>query len=67
MTARKAPRSNVVALQNSELAYIKVEDIEGEHGYAIHAADGTRIGWYADRDIAFAAVRQHALDPVSVH
>lgn len=67
MTARKTPRSNVVALQSSEIAYIKVEDIEGEHGYAIHAADGTRIGWYNDREIAFAAVRQYALDPVSVH
>ena len=58
MTARKTSGGNVVMLQSSEIAYIKVEDIEGEHGYAIHAADGTRIGWYNDRDIAFAAVRQ---------
>tara|TARA_R110000787_G_scaffold91109_5_gene192183 strand:+ start:275 stop:478 length:204 start_codon:yes stop_codon:yes gene_type:complete len=67
MTAKKTSGDAVVMLQNSEIAYIKVEDIEGEHGYAIHAADGTRIGWYNDREIAFAAVRQYALDPVSVH
>lgn len=59
--------SAVIAMQNAAVAYIKVEDLEGEHGYAIHAADGTRIGWYNDRDLAFAAVRQHELHPVSVH
>jgi len=67
MKGKQTSDNAVVALQDSEIAYIKVEDIEGEHGYAIHAADGTRIGWYNDRKIAFAAVRQYALDPVSVH
>jgi len=67
MKGKQSSGKPVVALQNSEIAYIKVEDIEGEHGYAIYAADGTRIGWYNDREIAFAAVRQYALDPVSVH
>ena len=31
------------------------------------AADGTQIAIMADRDVAFAAVRQNDLGPVSVH
>jgi hypothetical protein len=41
--------------------------VEGRPGFAVHASDGTPIGWYDDRAVAFAAVRQHDLEPVSVH
>jgi hypothetical protein len=50
-----------------DLAYIKSVTVDGTHGYAVHAADGTQIAMLADRDVAFATVRQHDLDPVSVH
>lgn len=50
-----------------DVAYVKPEPHEGRAGYAIHAADGTPIGWSEEREIAFAAVVQHEMEPVSVH
>ena len=50
-----------------DLAYIKPVTIEGTIGYAVHAADGTQIAVLPDRRLAFATVRQHDLEPLSVH
>jgi hypothetical protein len=50
-----------------DLAYIKRVIIDGAGGYAVHAADGTQIAVLADRDVAFATVRQNDMEPVSVH
>jgi hypothetical protein len=50
-----------------DLAYVKPVVVENQPGYGVFAADGTQIGLMADRGIAFAAVRQHELEPVSVH
>jgi hypothetical protein len=36
-------------------------------GWAIHAADGTHMGLAPSRDLAFAAIKQHELEPLSVH
>jgi hypothetical protein len=35
--------------------------------FAIHAADGERIGGAPSRELAFAAIRQHGLEPVDAH
>jgi hypothetical protein len=48
------------------LAYIKPTVVNGVTGFSIHAADGTQIGMAPSRDIAFAAVKQHELEPVSL-
>lgn len=50
-----------------DIAYIKRVVINDEVGWSIHGADGTNIGLAHDRALAFAAVRQHDLEPVSVH
>jgi hypothetical protein len=50
-----------------DLAYIKRVAVDGATGYAVHAADGTQIALIPDRDVAFATVRQHDLEPLSVH
>ncbi|MGH7048628.1 MAG: DUF1150 family protein [Stellaceae bacterium] len=50
-----------------DLAYIKRVVGDGTPGYAVHAADGTQIAVLADREVAFATVRQHDLEPLSVH
>jgi hypothetical protein len=50
-----------------KLAYVKPVTIKGDSLFAVHAADGTEIAVIADRDVAYAAVRQHSLEPVSVH
>lgn len=49
-----------------QLAYIKPSVTNGVAGFSIHAADGTQIGMAPTRDIAFAAVKQHELEPVSL-
>lgn len=35
--------------------------------YSVHSADGERIALVGDRALAFAAARQHEMNPVSVH
>jgi hypothetical protein len=49
------------------IAYVKRVVVEDEVAYAVHAADGTPVAVFADRDVAFAAVRQNDMEPVSVH
>jgi hypothetical protein len=50
-----------------DIAYIKHVVVNDGAGYAVHAADGTQIAVLPDRDVAFATVRQHDLEPLSVH
>ncbi len=49
------------------IAYVKRVVVEGEVGYAVHAADGSPMAVFRDLGIAFAAVRQNDMEPVSVH
>ncbi len=35
--------------------------------YSVHTSDGERIALVGNRDLAFAAARQHEMNPVSVH
>lgn len=59
--------TDLAALGLQQVAYIKPVKVQGIQAYAVHAADGTEIAVMANRDVAVAAVRQHELDPVSVH
>ena len=56
-----------VALGVDRLAYVRPAVVEGRTVYTIHNADGNEIGVMAERDIAFAAVKQNDMEPVSVH
>lgn len=56
-----------LALGAPNLAYVKPVVVDGEPGFGIHSADGEILAVVGDRDSAFAAARQHDLDPVSVH
>jgi len=49
------------------LAYIKPVTVDGHRYHSIHAADGTPLTVIAERDLAYATVRQHDLEPNSVH
>jgi hypothetical protein len=49
------------------LAYVKQVTVDGQTAFAVHAADGTEIAVMAERAVAEAAVRQHDLEPLSVH
>ncbi len=51
----------------SVIAYVKRVLVDDELLYAVHAADGTPIGLMRDRDAVFATLRDHDLEPLSVH
>ena len=48
-------------------AYIKPVIVDGRVYHSIHAADGTPLTVMAERELAFATVRQYDLEPTSVH
>ncbi len=49
------------------LAYVRpIETPEGP-AFGIFAANGQQLGAVGDREVAFAAARQHDLEPVNVH
>ena len=50
-----------------DLAYVKPVLVDGVTAFAVHAADGTQVTVLPDREIALATVRQHDLEPLSVH
>ena len=49
------------------VAYVKSVRIEGQAVFSIHAADGTEIAILGNRDVAFATIREHDMEAVSVH
>ena len=60
-----------LALGLRDLAYVKPAAVtEGESTqtvFEIHTADGTTVGTAPSRELAFAAVLQNGLQPVSIH
>jgi hypothetical protein len=51
----------------AQIAYVKPVIVNGEAGFAIHAADGTPMALAQDRATAMAAIVQHEMLPLSVH
>jgi hypothetical protein len=49
-----------------DIAYIK-RAVGGEETFSVHAADGTQIAVFANRELAMVTMRQHDLEPLSVH
>lgn len=64
---RQMTANDLAMLGMQDIAYVKRVVVDGNAGYAIHAADGTQMALTTDRDIAFAVVRQNEMEPVSVH
>jgi len=50
-----------------DLAYIKPVVEDGVEAFAVCAADGTQMAVIPYRNLAFAVVRQHDMEPLSVH
>lgn len=48
-------------------AYVKPVTREGRTSFAVHAADGTYLFCFVSRELAFAALRQQEMEPLSVH
>jgi len=64
---RQMTTTDLAMFGMQDIAYVKPVVVDGNAGYAIHAADGTQMALITDRDVAFAVVRQNELEPVSVH
>ncbi len=61
-----SPR-DFAAYGRAEMAYVKKVEMNGVTAYAVHAADGTYLQRFADRELAFAALRQHDIEPLNTH
>ena len=66
-TIRDLSTYDFATLGVEDIAFVKPVQANSTAAYSIHAADGTEIGLVSDRNVAFAAVRQHDLEPLSVH
>jgi hypothetical protein len=55
----------VLGLQ--DVAYVKRVTLNDAPAFAICAADGTQIAVVVDYQVALATIRQHDLEPLSVH
>lgn len=64
---RQLSAKDFAAFGVNNVAYVKHVRIEDVGAYAIHAADGTQLAVLPERDVAFATVRQHDMEPLSVH
>jgi len=60
-----------LALGLRDVAYIKPNSVtDGESTqlvFEIHTADGMAVGVAPSRELAFAAVRQNGMEPLSIH
>lgn len=59
--------TDFLAFGLNSLAYLKPAVVNGQSCFAIHAADGSQLALVASRDIGFAAMLEHELEPVSLH
>jgi hypothetical protein len=64
---RHLSETQLAQLGVSHIAYIRPVMVNGQHGFAIHAADGTPMAVAGDREVAIAAIVQHEMVPVLVH
>ena len=51
----------------NDVAYVLTQQRDEREVFVIHSADGAEVVALADREIAFATVRQNGLEPLSVH
>jgi hypothetical protein len=64
---RNITPQDLALLGLQDMAYLRSVTFEGTAGYGIFTADGTQVAFAPTRALAEAAVRQHELEPVSVH
>jgi hypothetical protein len=67
LTLHTLSPQDFLALGINDVAYVAKHSRDGEEFFEIHSADGNVVATLADRDVAFALVRQNDLEPLSVH
>jgi hypothetical protein len=66
-TLKNLSASDLLVFGLNDIAYLKPAEVNGQSVYAIHAADGSQLAFVANREVGFAAMHQHELEPVSLH
>jgi hypothetical protein len=59
--------ADLAVLGLADVAYLRAVVIDGQPGFAVHAANGNRLGIAPTREIARAFIREQDLEPVSLH
>jgi hypothetical protein len=67
MDIRHISAAQLAQLGMQQIAYVKPVVLNGENGFAIHAADGTPMAVAGNRDVAIAAIMEHEMVPAQVH
>lgn len=66
-TLRHISPADFASVGVNQVAYVRKTEHKSGELYAIFAADGTQIAVAASQDLAFAAIRQHDMEPLSIH
>ena len=67
MDIRHISAAQLAQLGMQQVAYVKQVVVDGNQGFAIHAADGTPMAVAGDREVAIAAILEHEMVPAQVH
>jgi len=67
VTIRVLSPQDFLMLGINDVAYVKKELQAEREVFVIHSADGNSITAMNNHDVAFAAVRQNGMEPLSVH
>lgn len=66
LLSRLSPEA-FAALGVNQVAYVRPVEENGVGVFAIHAADGTRLSVLPEVAVAFAAIVQNDMQPLSLH
>jgi|ADurb_Total_1013_FD_contig_91_25624_length_836_multi_3_in_0_out_0_1 hypothetical protein len=67
VTVTRLTPASFVRLGLGHIAYVRPILVDGAAAVAIHAADGTQMAVAPDTQVAMAAIRQHEMEPLSLH
>jgi hypothetical protein len=59
--------ADLAVLGLADVAYLRPVIVDGQPGFAVHAANGNKLGIAPSRAIAHAFIREQELEPVSLH
>ena len=63
---RAMSAQDFLSLGLGQLAYVKPITLDGGQGFAVHAANGTRLAVLATREAAVMAARQNDMEPLQL-
>ena len=66
-TLRSLSSQDFLSLGLSQVAYVKRVKQDGRDYFAIYAADGTQMAILASHEAALTVIRQHDMEPLTLH